>query len=333
MTAVAGCTPGHAGAQCRRPTFEIGTRAAHAVAIDHHAGIAIGDVLAVDWRHDRLIVDAGVRHQHAERFERSDRAAFECEHPRLLLEPGCLREIGAARSGDCRYADAAFAFREHDPVFQPFHAGTAERFRIGHDMRLRDRHEIRRAEIAADPDLMLDRPLPQRAEFAAAHRQFFVAQLHDTRFARRVGLSVYCPTMPAALISGTHLSTSLLTSMRSASGERCPGEGMSAPISPSRLAIVGSCIAFCTASLTFDTIAAGVFFGANKAVQATVSSFGSPASLADGTFGMDGARCGMVTTIGFSPPLAICGVAVTTWSNSRSIWPPRRSLVASDRPR
>src|SRR5262249_44032817 len=93
---------------------------------------------------------------------------------------------------------------------------------------------------------------------------------------RRVCVSVYCPTMPAALISGTHLSTSLLTSMRSASGERCSGEGMSAPISPSRLAIVGSCIAFCTASLTFATIAAGVFFGANKAVQATVSSFVSP---------------------------------------------------------
>jgi hypothetical protein len=26
--------------------------------------------------------------------------------------------------------------------------------------------------------LMLDRPLPQRAEFAAAHRLFFVGQLH-----------------------------------------------------------------------------------------------------------------------------------------------------------
>jgi hypothetical protein len=50
----------------------------------------------------------------------------------------------------------------------------------------------------------------------------------------------------------------------------------------------------------------------NNAVQATVCSFGSPASFADGTSGIDGARCGMVTTIGFSLLLRICGVAVTT---------------------
>ncbi len=59
-------------------------------------------------------------------------------------------------------------------------------------------------------------------------------------------------------------------------------------------------MAFCTSALILATIGAGVPFGANNAVQATVCRSGHPASLADGTFGMAGARCGMVTTMAFS---------------------------------
>src|SRR5439155_25301475 len=147
--------------------------------------------------------------------------------PRLLLEPLRLRKIGAARVGDGWNADLAFALWQLGPAFQPFHAGAAERLGIGHDVRLRHRDEIHRAEIGPDLYLMFDRPLPQRTEFAAAHRPFFVVQLHNFRGSSRSPRvwSAYCPTTPAALISGTHLSTSLLTNLRSASGERCPGDG------------------------------------------------------------------------------------------------------------
>jgi hypothetical protein len=37
------------------------------------------------FRHDCLVVDAGIRHQNAERFECVYRPAFELEHPGLLL--------------------------------------------------------------------------------------------------------------------------------------------------------------------------------------------------------------------------------------------------------
>ncbi len=65
-------------------------------------------------------------------------------------------------------------------MFEPFDAGRAERFRIGHDVRLADRNEILGAEIVADLDLMLDRPLPERAEFARQHRLFFTVEFHGS---------------------------------------------------------------------------------------------------------------------------------------------------------
>src|SRR6266571_8926988 len=222
MIAVTRRAPGEAGTQGRRPTLEIRTRAAHAVAIDHDAGIAVGHVLAAHRRHDRLIIDAGIGHQDAERLEGGNRAALEIEHPRLLLQSLRLRKIGAARVGDARNADLALALRKLGPAFQPFHTGAAERLGVGHDMGLRHRDEIRRAEIGPDLYLMFDRPLPQRTEFAAAHRLFFVVQLHNLRGSSRSPRvrSAYWPTTPAALISGTHLSTSELTKWRNASGER-----------------------------------------------------------------------------------------------------------------
>ena len=64
--------------------------------------------------------------------------------------------------------------------------------------------------------------------------------------------------------------------------------------------------------VTIVVITAGVPFGMNSAVQATVCSCGRPASIADGTLGIDGERSGIVTTMAFSLPLRTCGVAVTT---------------------
>src|SRR5262249_55756153 len=87
MKAVARRAAGEPGAERRRAALEIRARAAHAVGIDDDAGIAVGDVLAAHRRHDGLIVDAGVGHQHAERLERGDRAALAREHPVLLPEP------------------------------------------------------------------------------------------------------------------------------------------------------------------------------------------------------------------------------------------------------
>ncbi len=104
------------------------------------------------------------------------------EHPGLLLELRGVREIGAARIGDGRNANGALLGRQRRPAFQPFDAGSAERFRVGHDVSLADRNEILRAEIIADLDLMLDRPLPQRTELARAHRFFFVVQPHGDGF-------------------------------------------------------------------------------------------------------------------------------------------------------
>ena len=136
-------------------------------------------------------------------------------------------EVGAARIGDRGNANPPLISRQSGPTFEPLDAGDAEQFRVGHDVGLRDRDEILGAEIVADLDLMLDRPLPQRAELAGAHRLFFGGQPHG-------GYS--CHYASAALINGTHLSISALTSAPSACGERWSGGGMSAPISASRLA-------------------------------------------------------------------------------------------------
>src|SRR6059058_4531549 len=91
------------------------------------------------------------------------------------------------------------------------------------------------------------------------------------------------PTTPAALISGTHLSISLRTSLPRACGVRSVSAGRSAPSSASRLATASSRMALSSAALIRSTIGCGVPFGKNSAVQAVVCSSGKPASVADGT--------------------------------------------------
>src|SRR5207237_3644174 len=85
MISVALRAAGQPGAERRSPAFEIRTRAAHAVGINDHAGVAVGNVLAAHRRHDGLIVDTGVGHQDAERLERSNYTALQIKHPGLLL--------------------------------------------------------------------------------------------------------------------------------------------------------------------------------------------------------------------------------------------------------
>src|SRR6266702_377172 len=97
VIAVTRRAPGEASTQGRRPTLEIRT-------------------LAAQRRHDRLIIDAGIGHQHAKRLEGGNRAALEIEHPRLLLQSLRLRKIGAARVGDARNADWSLALRKLGPA-------------------------------------------------------------------------------------------------------------------------------------------------------------------------------------------------------------------------
>jgi hypothetical protein len=60
---------------------------------------------------------------------------------------------------------------------QPFdegNAGISKRLRVGHHMRLADRHHIVSVEHAADLHLMLDRPLAGRTAFSGQHCLFLV---------------------------------------------------------------------------------------------------------------------------------------------------------------
>ena len=178
MITIARCASGQCCAQRRRPALEVGTRAAHAVAVDHHPGITERHVLAAHRRHDGLIVDAGIGQQHAERFERSDGATFEIEHPGLLLESMRRRKIGAARISDGRNAQPPRLRRQLRHALEPFDAARPQQFGIGHDVGLAHRHEVSGAEIFSDLDLMRDRPLRSRPERARPHRLLFFGELH-----------------------------------------------------------------------------------------------------------------------------------------------------------
>ena len=92
-----------------------------------------------------------------------------------------LGEVGAARIGDGRNAHLPLTLGGSGESFQPAHAGFAEAFGIGHDVRLRHRHEILGAEELADLDLMLQRLPSNRAGFAGQDILLFVVQLHQAQ--------------------------------------------------------------------------------------------------------------------------------------------------------
>jgi hypothetical protein len=160
METIARRAAGEPSAQRRRSAFEIRARAAYTVRVNDDASVSIGDVLAVHRRHDRLIVDASIRHQDAERLKRCDGAMFEFQHPRLLLEPLRCGEVRTARVCDRGDSHAPLLGRQAHPSFQPFHARDPEGFGVGHDVGLAHRHEVLGAEIASDQDLMFNCPLP-----------------------------------------------------------------------------------------------------------------------------------------------------------------------------
>ena len=185
MKAVARRPPGQPGGERGRPALEIAARAEDAVRVDDDASVAHREVLAAHRRHDRLIVDAGVGHQHAERLERGDRARFEGAHVFALAEPLIDMHVETARIGQGRDADPSFAFGRARKAFEKADAGFAEQLGIGHDVRLRHRYEIGRVEEFADRDLMRDGPASRFAELAGQHGPLFVGKAH------RSGLPLY----------------------------------------------------------------------------------------------------------------------------------------------
>ncbi len=90
-------------------------------------------------------------------------------------------KVGAARVGNGGNPHASRGCRQRRQPLEPFDAGLAQRFGVGHHVGRRDRDEVPRAEIVADLDLVLDRPLRRRAELADAQRFLFGGQIHRWR--------------------------------------------------------------------------------------------------------------------------------------------------------
>ena len=155
-------------------------------------------MLAARRRLDGLVVDAGVGHRDAELDEGRDRAPLQVEHRGGLAEHAGFREVGAARIGDGRDAHAALAGRRLGEPLEPAHAGLAEAFGVGHDVRLRHRHEIGGAEEIADRDLVAQRLLRDRAVLAGENVLLFVVQFHSVH-------SIVAPDSRTAL---PHLASS-----------------------------------------------------------------------------------------------------------------------------
>jgi hypothetical protein len=148
------------------------------------------EVLAAGRRHDRLVVDAGVGHQDTERLERGDCASLERGHRLGLAEPLVDRDIEPARIGQGRNADPAVGLWRGGEAFEKAQPGRAERLRVGHDVRLRHRHEVGGVEEFAGHDLVLDRPAPRLAERTGEHRLLFVDEAHRELPARDLDKAV-----------------------------------------------------------------------------------------------------------------------------------------------
>ena len=135
-------------------------------------------MLAAGRRHDGLVVDARVGHQHAECLKRRDGAALERQHPILVLEVGRPLEVGTAGVGDRRYSHAPFGRRQRGQRLQPGDARLAKALGVGHHVRLGHRHHVGGAEEAADLQLVLERKPSGAAGLAGQHAALFIVQPH-----------------------------------------------------------------------------------------------------------------------------------------------------------
>ena len=136
------------------PPSEVRAGAEHAVAVDDHAGVAVGQMLASERRHDGLVVDAGVSHQDAEGFEGVDGATLERGHGIGLFQGSIVIEIDAARIGNHGNEHAAFVFGKARQALDEGDTGFAQRFGVRHHVGLGNLDEVFRIKEPADLDHM-----------------------------------------------------------------------------------------------------------------------------------------------------------------------------------
>ena len=165
--------PGQAGRKRRRAALEVRPRAAHRVAVDHDPRVTVGDVVSRHRWHDGLVVDAGVGHQDAHPGAGGDDAALEPGHLLALSERPVAVEIDAARVRDRGNRHPCIL---PDQLFHEVRAGLADRFRVGHHVRLADGHQIARVEHPRDLELVVDRPGQRPAHLPGLHGTLFSGQ-------------------------------------------------------------------------------------------------------------------------------------------------------------
>ncbi len=95
-------------------------------------------------------------------------------------QPGCFKTEAFAKSVP---RGSMIVGHAHRGAFvgkrlHPLDARFAEALGVGHDVRLRHRHEVRGAEEIADPDLVLDRAPHRVPELARLHGALHVVQSH-----------------------------------------------------------------------------------------------------------------------------------------------------------
>ena len=178
VAAVARRASGQSGADGGGSALEVAARAAYAVRVDDHPGVAEGGVFAEYRRGDGLVVDAGVGHEDAQRAHGVDGALLENGPLVLLPEPPVGAEVDAAGVGDGRNAHPPFRLVVARQRLQVLDPRLTEGFRIRHDVGLANLDEIGSVEHAADPHLQLQRPTPRLTVLSGEHGPLFVVQVH-----------------------------------------------------------------------------------------------------------------------------------------------------------
>src|SRR6185436_8415193 len=202
------------------------------------------------------------------------RAPLEVHHPVRLPELLRLGEIGAARIGDGGNAHRPPAVLRRRELLQPAHARLTQAFRVGHDVRLRHRHEVPGAEKAADLDLVLERESRDLALLPGEDRLLFVSEPHQS-----------C-TAPESRTALPHFATSALWNSASDTGST---DGCT-PRLPSCALYASERTTFSISERNSAATSAGRPAGANTAHHAVVSKPLRPASSSVGTSGRSGER-------------------------------------------